>query len=133
MKQKKYSEAITIYQKCLYVYTKLSGWNDKKFHSFVIVTKRQMASAYSNNKQHDEAIRLLEEIISDNYELHPLEEVGVLWELSNNQGKLNLKRERIDTLNKIIELCNEKKDYTYLKTFLKLVQNALDVLKNNQN
>ena len=92
-----------------------------------------MASAYSNNKQHDEAIRLLEEIISDNYELHPLEEVGVLWELSNNQGKLNLKRERIDTLNKIIELCNEKKDYTYLKTFLKLVQNALDVLKNNQN
>ena len=134
MKQKKYSEAITINQKCLYIYTKLSEWNDIKFHSSVIVTKRQMASAYSNLKQYDKAVRLLEEIVRDNLELHPLENVGVLWELSSNQGKLNIKKERIDTLNKIIEICNEEiPKYTYLKPFLKLAQNALDGLKNDHN
>jgi len=132
MKQKNYSEAITINQKCLYIYTKLSEWNGKKYHSSVIIIKRQMASAYSNLKQYNKAVLMLEEIVRDNFELHPLEKVGVLWELSSNQGELNIKKERIDTLNKIVELCNEKMPmYTYLKHFLKLAQNALDGLKNN--
>lgn len=93
-----------------------------------------MASAYSNFKQYDKAIRLLQEIVSDNYELHPLNEVGVLWELSDNQYKMDLKKERIDTFKKIVELCVEKMPkYPYLKPFLKLAQNALDGLKKDHN
>ena len=126
MKRTKFSEAITNYQKCLYIYTKLSEWNEELFHSSVIYTKRQMAFAYSHLHQNGEVLRLLEEIVRDNYKLYPLEEFQILKDLSMYQDIMNLKRESIDTLNKIIELCNK---YSYLKCYLKYAQDRLERLK----
>ena len=126
MKRIKFSEAITNYQKCLYIYTKLSEWNDKMFHRSVISTKRQMALTYSYLNQYGEAIRLLDEIVRDNKELYPFEEFRVFMDLSMYQYMMNLKRESIDTLNKFIELCNK---HSYLKHYLKYAQDRLALLK----
>jgi hypothetical protein len=131
-KQNKTEESITILKKCLYVYIKLSEWDFKKYYRFTIKTKRLIASVYSSLKKYDQSIHILEEIIKDNYTLLPLEEVSVLMELSSNQEKINQKKERIDTLNEIVQICLEEMPrHQYLKPFLDLAQNTLAELNTN--
>ena len=131
-KQNKTEESITILKKCLYVYIKLSEWDFKKYYRFTIKTKRLIASVYSSLKKYDQSIHILEEIIKDNYTLLPLEEVSVLMELSSNQEKINQKKERIDTLNEIVQICLEEMPrHQYLKPFLDLAQNTLAELNSN--